>query len=94
MAELFQNTQQNISLHLQNIYEEGELEPEATHKESLSVRSEGNREVSRNLEYYNLDAIISVGYRVKSRVATSSASGPPSACVSTSSRASCWMTSA
>jgi hypothetical protein len=47
MAELFQTTQQNISLHLQNIYEEGELEPEATHKESLSVRTEGNREVSR-----------------------------------------------
>ncbi len=70
MAQLFQTTQQNISLHLQNIYEEGELEPEATHKESLSVRSEGRREVSRNLEYYNLDAIISVGYRVKSRVAT------------------------
>ncbi len=70
MAELFQTTKQNISLHLQHIYEEGELEPEATHKESLSVRSEGSREVSRNLEYYNLDAIISVGYRVRSRVAT------------------------
>ncbi len=70
IAELFQTSQQNISLHLQHIYEEGELEPQATHKESLSVRSEGSREVSRNLEYYNLDAIISVGYRVKSRVAT------------------------
>jgi hypothetical protein len=70
MAELFQTTQQNISLHLQNIYDEGELDPKATHKEFLSVRSEGVRRVSRNLEYHNLEAIISVGYRVKSRVAT------------------------
>jgi hypothetical protein len=70
MAELFQTTQQNISLHLRNIYEEGELRHEATHKEFLSVRREGSREVSRTLDYYNLDAIISVGYRVKSVVAT------------------------
>jgi len=70
MAELFQSTQQNISLHLRNIYEEGELAPEATHKEFLSVRREGDRDVQRSLDYYNLDTIISVGYRVKSRVAT------------------------
>jgi len=70
MAELFQATQQNISLHLQNIYEEGELQPEATHKEFLSVRREGSREVQRRVSFYNLDAIISVGYRVKSRLAT------------------------
>ena len=70
MADLFQTTQQNISLHLQNIYEEGELQPQATHKEFLSVRREGNREVQRQVDFYNLDAIISVGYRVKSRVAT------------------------
>ncbi len=70
MAELFQTTQQNISLHLRNIYAEGELSFEATHKEYLSVRQEGSRKVGRKLEYYNLDAIISVGYRVKSRVAT------------------------
>ena len=70
MAELFQTTQQNISLHLQNIFEEGELTPAATHKEFLSVRLEGSRDVQRRLDYYNLDAIISVGYRVKSRVAT------------------------
>ena len=70
MAELFQTTQQNISLHLQNIYEEGELGLEATHKKILSVRREGKRDVQRQLEFYNLDAIISVGYRVKSRVAT------------------------
>lgn len=70
IAKLFRTTQQNISLHLQSVYGEGELDPGATHKEFLSVRQEGSRQVSRRLEYYNLDAIISVGYRVKSRVAT------------------------
>ena len=70
MAELFQTTQQNISLHLQNTYEEGELQRAATHKEFLSVRQEGGRSVQRRVEFYNLDAIISVGYRVKSAVAT------------------------
>ena len=66
MAELFQSTQQNISLHIQNIFDEGELSAEATHKKHLSVRREGNRDVKRNLDYYNLDMIISVGYRVNS----------------------------
>lgn len=70
MAELFQTTQQNISHHVQNIYEEGELLEEATHKKFLLVRQEGNRQVKRNLDYYNLDMIISVGYRVKSLIAT------------------------
>ena len=70
MAELFQTTQQNISLHVRNIIEEGELDREATHKKYLSVRREGIREVQRQLDYYNLDMIISVGYRVKSAVAT------------------------
>ena len=70
MAELFQTTQQNISLHVRNIIEEGELAQEATHKKYLSVRREGNRDVQRQLDYYNLDMIISVGYRVKSAVAT------------------------
>lgn len=70
MAELFQTTQQNISLHLQNIFDEGEVERVATHKESLLVRQEGARSVQRRVDLYNLDAILSVGYRVKSRVAT------------------------
>jgi hypothetical protein len=70
MADLFQTSQQNISLHLQNIYEEGELDCEATHKDFLYVRQEGSRQVSRSVEHYNLDAVISVGYRVKSLVAT------------------------
>ncbi|MBM4144191.1 MAG: virulence RhuM family protein [Lentisphaerae bacterium] len=66
MAELFQTTKQNVSLHLQNIYAEGELPREATVKESLTVRQEGSRQVERAVEFYNLDAIISVGYRVNS----------------------------
>ncbi len=70
MAELFQTTKQNISLHTQNIFEEGELLPEATVKEFLTVRTEGKREVKRHLDYYNLDMIISVGYRVKSHMPT------------------------
>lgn len=70
MAELFQTTQQNISLHLQNVYGEGELQPEATHKDFLLVRQEGGRQVSRATRHYNLDAILSVGYRVKSAIAT------------------------
>ncbi len=57
-------------MHLSNIFEEGELLPEATVKNFLTVRQEGARQVSRSLEYYNLDAIISVGYRVKTRIAT------------------------
>jgi len=70
MAELFQTTQQNISLHIRNVIAEGELDQDATHKKYLSVRREGNRDVRRELDYYNLDMIISVGYRVKSGLAT------------------------
>jgi len=70
MADLFQASQQNISLHIQNVYKEGELASDATYKKYLSVRREGKREVKRLLDYYNLDMIISVGYRVKSHVAT------------------------
>ncbi|MFC1588253.1 virulence RhuM family protein [Planctomycetota bacterium] len=66
IAELFETTKQNISLHMINIYQERELGKEATVKEFLTVRQEGNRKVQRKLEYYNLDAIISVGYRVNS----------------------------
>jgi len=70
MAELFQTTQQNISLHARNIYKEGELSSELTHKKFLSVQKEGGRQVRRSLDFYNLDMIISVGYRVKSLIAT------------------------
>lgn len=70
MADLFQTTKQNISLHIQNIIEDGELNEDATVKDFLTVRQEGERQVQRSLAYYNLDMIISVGYRVKSQVAT------------------------
>jgi hypothetical protein len=70
MADLFQTTPQNITIHLKNIFEEGELEEISTCKDFLQVQKEGNRQVERNQKFYNLDAIISVGYRVKSHVAT------------------------
>ena len=70
MAEVFQTTKQNISSHLKNIFKEGELEEEATVKKILTVQNEGGREISRNQIFFNLDAIISVGYRVKSKTAT------------------------
>lgn len=66
MAELFQTTKQNVSSHIKNIFEEGELSENSTVKDYLTVQQEGNRKVSRNISYYNLDVIISVGYRVKS----------------------------
>ena len=70
LAELFQTSIPNINMHIKNVFEEGELSPEATIQDFLTVRSEGNREVKRNLTCYNLDMIISVGYRIKSHVAT------------------------
>jgi len=66
MAELFQTTPQNVTLHLKAIFDEGELPEEATCKEYLQVRTEGEREVSRRLKHYNLPAILAVGYRVRS----------------------------
>ncbi len=66
MAELFDATKQNISLHLKNLFEEGELDPPTTVKESLTVQIEGDREVQRPVNLYNLDAILAVGYRVRS----------------------------
>lgn len=70
MAELFQTSKQNISHHVRSIYAEGELAAEATVKNYLTVQCEGKREVQRQIEYYNLDMVISVGYRVKSLIAT------------------------
>ena len=66
MAELFDATKQNISLHLKNVFEDGELDPAATVKESLTVQTEGTRTVQRPVTLYNLDAILAVGYRVRS----------------------------
>ena len=70
IAELFGTTKQNVSLHIQNIIADGELSADATVKDFLTVRQEGDRQVSRTLEYYNLDMIIAVGYRVNSKRAT------------------------
>ncbi|MCW1734153.1 virulence RhuM family protein [Anaerorudis cellulosivorans] len=70
MAELFQTTPQNITLHLKNIFEEGELQEDATCKDFLQVQTEGSRKVRRKQKFYNLDVVISVGYRIKSRIAT------------------------
>ena len=67
MSELFSVSQDNVGLHLKNIYEDGEISREATTEESWVVQKEGAREVTRKVEFYNLDAIISVGYRVNSR---------------------------
>jgi hypothetical protein len=65
MAELFGSTKQAISYHLQNIFTSNELRWDATVKEILTVQAEGGRQVNRSLEYYNLDLVIAVGYRVK-----------------------------
>lgn len=70
MATLFQQTKQNISLHINNCFREKELDKNSTVKESLTVQKEGNRNVKRKIEHYNLDVIISVGYRVKSKQGT------------------------
>ena len=70
MAELFQTPRTNVVEHIKHIYEEGELEEESTCRKFRQVRKEGNREVSRELPFYNLDMIISLGYRIKSITAT------------------------
>lgn len=70
IAELYDTTQQNISQHIDSIYKDGELDYEATHKKFLLVRSEGTRQVKRNIDHYNLDMVIALGYRVQSQVAT------------------------
>ncbi len=70
IASLFGQTKQNISLHIRNCFQEGELEEASTVKKSLTVQKEGNRKVKRNILHYNLDVIISVGYRVNSKKGT------------------------
>ncbi len=70
IMELFDASQQDVSYHIGQIYAEGELDKERTHKKFLLVRQEGNRSVNRQISHYNLDMIIAVGYRVKSQIAT------------------------
>ncbi len=70
IAEIYKTTQENISMHIKNIYKDGELENNSTNKKFLLVQNEGNRQVKRNIDHYNLDMIIALGYRVQSQVAT------------------------
>ena len=70
IAEIYKTSQQNISLHINNIYKDNELEKNSTNKKFLLVQNEGNRDVKRNIDHYNLDMIIALGYRVQSQVAT------------------------
>ncbi len=70
MVELFKSTKQNVSLHISNIFKEDELNPSSTVKEYLTVQMEGTRKIKRKITVYNLDVIISVGYRVKSQRGT------------------------
>ncbi|PVZ09891.1 virulence RhuM family protein [Porphyromonas loveana] len=70
LAEIYDTTQENISMHISNIYKDGELDQERTYKKFLLVRQEGRRSVQRNIDHYNLDMIIALGYRVQSQVAT------------------------
>jgi hypothetical protein len=67
MAELYQSSRTNVVEHIKHIYEEGELEEISTCRKFRQVQTEGNREVARELPFYNLDMIISLGYRIKSR---------------------------
>lgn len=77
MATLFDVKPQNITMHLQNIYQEQELDEKATCKDFLQVQQEGNRQVQRKRKGYNLDAILSVGYRVSSKKQHVFANGQP-----------------
>ena len=70
LAEIYYTTQENISMHIKNIYKDAELQEDRTYKDFLLVRQEGKRNVQRNIAHYNLDIIIALGYRVQSQVAT------------------------
>lgn len=70
MSELFQTSRTNVVEHIKHIYEEGELDEISTCRNFRQVRKEGNREVTRQISHYNLDMIISLGYRIKSVIAT------------------------
>ena len=69
LAEIYDTTQENISLHVSNIYADGELDEDRTYKKFLLVQTEGKRQVRRNIDHYNLDMIIALGYRIQSRIA-------------------------
>ena len=83
MAQVFETTPENVLTHLRNVFASGELEADATTKEFLVVRTEGRRRVRLSLKHYNLDAIISVGYRVNSRRGVRFRQRPPGRCITT-----------
>ena len=70
LAEIYDTTQENISLHVSNVYADGELDEDRSYKKFLLVQTEGKRQVRRNIDHYNLDMIIALGYRIQSRIAT------------------------
>lgn len=70
IAKIYKTTQENISMHIRNIYKEQELNNDSTNKKFLLVQNEGNRQVKRNIDHYNLDMVIALGYRVQSQVVT------------------------
>jgi hypothetical protein len=70
ITEIYDTSRQNINQHIANIYKDGELAEDSTRKKYLRVQTEGKREVERNVEHYNLDMIIALGYRVQSQIAT------------------------
>ena len=70
LAEIYDTTQENISLHVSNVHADGELDEDRTYKKFLLVQTEGKRQVRRNIDHYNLDMIIALGYRIQSRIAT------------------------
>ena len=70
LAEIYDTTQENVSMHITSIYRDGELAQDRTYKKFLLVRTEGARQVKRNIDHYNLDMIIALGYRVQSQIAT------------------------
>ena len=98
LAEIYCTTQQNISQHVDNIYKDGELSIETTNKKFLLVRQEGNRQVRRNIDHYNLDMIIALGYRVQSGTVSSlrwqpvSAAGQHNGSMSIFKKVLQWMT--
>ena len=87
-VEIYCTTQQNISQHVDNIYKDGELTIETTNKKCLLVRQEGNRQVKRNIDHYNLDMIIALGYRVQSQVV--SVAGRPNGFTNTFKKGLLW----
>ena len=90
LATIYQTTQENVSMHITNIYTDKELDKEGTYKKFLVVRQAGKRHVRRNIDHYNLDVIIALGYRVQSPIAYASVVGLLSGCMSISKRALRW----